>query len=78
MFRFLGSYGDAAQFPTCYLSSVFTLGFVAPEIGFCFVDVLPNAIAEIRSGDAQSTSISPFHNDRTIPKDGSGTFELSQ
>ena len=75
MFRF---YDDAAQLPARYLSSGFTLGFVPFEQEFCFIDVLSNAIAEIRSGDAQSTAISPFHNYRAIPKDGSGTFELSQ
>ena len=52
MFWFFGFYGDAAQLPTCYLSSGFALGFVTLETGFCFVDVLSNAVAEIRSGDA--------------------------
>ena len=50
---------DATQFPTCYLSSAFALGFVALETEFCLLDVLSNAIAEIRSSEAYSTSISP-------------------
>lgn len=42
------------------------------------MDVLSNAIAEICSPDAQGAAISPLHKYRPLPKDGSGTFELSQ
>jgi len=41
-----GFYDDAARLPTCYLSSGFTLGFVAPKTEFCFLNVLSSAIAE--------------------------------
>ena len=52
MFWFFDLYDDAAQLPACYFSVALALGFVAPEAGFCFVDVLSSAVAEIRSGDA--------------------------
>jgi hypothetical protein len=52
MFWFFDFHGDAAQLPTCYFSFALTLGFVASEAEFRFVDVLSNTIAEIRSGDA--------------------------
>jgi len=37
---FFDFYGDAAQLPTCYLSSAFALGFVALETEFCLVDII--------------------------------------
>jgi hypothetical protein len=43
---FFNSHSDTAQLPPCYLSSALALGFVVPKSEFCFVDVLPNAIAE--------------------------------
>ena len=41
------------------------------------MDITSNAIAEIHPGDVESTSVSAFDNYRSIPEDGSGTFELS-
>ena len=77
LFWFVPLYGDSPKFSPCYLASGFTLGFVALEQPFCFINVFSDAIAEVCPGETEASAISPFHNYRTIPEDGPCTFEIS-
>src|SRR5438045_9319438 len=47
LFWFIPLYGDSPEFSPCYLASGFTLGFVALEQPFCFINVFSDAIAEV-------------------------------
>jgi hypothetical protein len=70
------SYNEASQLASCNCASALTTGLVTLEVYFRFVNVLSNAVAEVRSRDAHGASISPPHEGRSNPQYSLGTFQL--